>query len=126
MTPVTLPYPPSANRYWRHFRGRVVVSSAAKKYRKSAAELALAAGLTPLDGPVVVRLAVYRPARRGDLDNTLKVLLDSLRGAAYHDDAQIVRIEASRFEGPRNPRVEFSVEAIQTTHRQCDLWEAGE
>jgi len=104
----------------------MVVSSAAKKYRKSASELAHAAGLRPLAGPVVVRLAVYRPSRRGDLDNSLKIILDSLRGVAYHDDAQIVRIEASRFDAKHNPRVELQVEAVKTPERQHGLWEASE
>lgn len=111
---VTLPYPPSANRYWRMWKNRMVVSTEARKYKRCAAELALASGMKPLSGDVVVRLAVYRPARRGDLDNVQKVLLDSVRGIAFHDDSQVVRIEASRFEDKDNPRVEFEVEQAGT------------
>lgn len=111
---VTLPYPPSSNRYWRMVKGRMIVSAEARKYRQCAADLALASGMKSLSGEVVVRLAVYRPARRGDLDNTLKVLLDSMRGVAYPDDSRIVRLEASRFDDKANPRVEFEVEPADT------------
>jgi Holliday junction resolvase RusA-like endonuclease len=66
-------------------------------------------GRTPLKGEVSVQLAVYRPQRRGDLDNTLKVVLDSLRGIAYVDDSQIVQILARRYDDKERPRVELIV-----------------
>jgi len=37
-----------------------------------------------------------RPTKRPDLDNIVKLVLDGLNGVAYHDDAQIVAIHASR------------------------------
>jgi Holliday junction resolvase RusA-like endonuclease len=54
---------------------------------------------------------VFRPARRGDLDNTLKSILDSLTGIAWDDDSQVRCIYAERREDKVNPRVE--VEIIQ-------------
>lgn len=122
MAQVILPYPPSSNRYWRVFRGRPVVSSEARAYRQQAAALAVAAGVTPITGPVAVRLEVYRPARRGDLDNSLKVLLDSLRGVAYHDDSQIVQLTATRHEDPRNGRVVVSIEPAARETSQSVLF----
>lgn len=104
---VWLPYPPSGNRYWRHVGARVVVSKEAREYRKKVAQLLV--GAQPLDGDVGVAVLVYRPARRGDLDNTLKVLLDSVRGFAYADDSQIVSIQAQRFDGIGEPGVKFIV-----------------
>lgn len=106
---LTLPYPPSANRYWRSFRGRVVKSAAAKAYQ---AGVRLTHRADPVTGPVAVSLAVYRPARRGDLDNSIKVLLDALKGVAFVDDAQVVAIYATRFDDKARPRVEVVVDEV--------------
>ncbi len=62
-------------------------------------------------GPVSVNVRVYRPARRGDLDNCLKVLLDALKGIAFVDDSQVVHIHARRYEDKANPRAEVTVSA---------------
>lgn len=99
---IALPYPVSANRYWRHNRGRVMRSEAAEAYRRTVAAAAWVAGWRVLDGPVAVRL-VLRPRAtqsgaasrvRLDLDNCLKVVLDALNGVAYRDDGQIVHLVA--------------------------------
>jgi Holliday junction resolvase RusA-like endonuclease len=103
----TLPYPPSANRYWRHVGHRVVTSAEARAYRRDVGLLLVR--VKPIDGQIIVRLDVFRPARRGDLDNSAKVLLDSLRGIAYHDDSQIVELHMRRFEDKERPRVEVEV-----------------
>lgn len=101
-----LPYPPSANRYWRKARGMVYVSAEAKAYKKAVSS---SMPKTPFAGPVSVTIDVYRPARRGDLDNCIKILLDSLNGIAYADDQQIIEIHAERFEDKKNPRVEVTI-----------------
>lgn len=119
---IELPYPPSSNRYWRVWHGRMVVSSEARAYRKLAAALALAAGVRPLAGPVAVRLDVFRPARRGDLDNSLKVLLDSLRGVAYQDDSQIVSLTAVRHDDHNRGRVIVSIEPAARETSQSVLF----
>lgn len=106
---ITLPLPPSANRYWRNFRGRTVVSAEAKAYKEQAAWLARAAGMELIEGDVSVTMRIYRAAKRGDTDNFLKVGLDSLNGIAYSDDSQIVRIVAERYDDKKNPRVEVEV-----------------
>jgi len=105
----TLPYPPSANRYWRNYRGIMVTSPQALEYKANARRIASGSGCTAIIEPVHVQVDVYRPAKRGDLDNTLKVLLDSLNGIAYVDDSQIVQITARRFEDKKNPRAEVVV-----------------
>lgn len=106
---VVFPYPPSANAYWRHNRGRTHVSDEARKYRNAVKLMALAAGWRPQEGECSVVVDVYRPQRRGDLDNTLKVLLDALRGAAYRDDSQVKTISASRHDDKARPRAEVSI-----------------
>lgn len=94
---IKLPFPPSANRYWRVFRGRAVKSPEARQYQANVR--ALATGHRPLTGRVSVELRFIRPARRGDLDNRLKVLLDALKGVAYLDDKQVTRILAEQVDG---------------------------
>lgn len=105
-----LPVPPSANRYWRVWRGRAVRSREATAYI-ALVRVALR-GMAPATGPVRVTIGWFRGARRGDLDNRLKVALDALRGLAFVDDRQVVALSAWREEAPADPRLEVTVEAI--------------
>src|SRR5690606_2715083 len=107
---LVLPYPPSANRYWRHVGRNVVVRAEARKYRQGVKLRALTAGIRPLAGELVVSAGVYRPQRRGDLDNTLKVVFDALNGVAWGDDSQVIEVHARRYDDRANPRIELSVE----------------
>lgn len=85
-----LPYPPSANRYWRVFRGRAVKSPEARAYQANVQKQAQS---QRFEGPVAVKIHAWKPSRRGDLDNLLKVALDALSGVAYDDDSQIAELE---------------------------------
>lgn len=105
--------PPSLNAYYRTWKGRILISKEGRGYR---AKVALAAiGTRPLQGPVAVTARLYRPARRGDLDNSLKALFDSLNGVAWVDDAQVVELHALRRDDKTRPRVEVVVNALMTT-----------
>lgn len=94
---LTLPYPVSTNVMWRHFRGRPVLSAKGREYKALAAQLAMDAGITPIDGDVRLEVVLHakktkkptgkRP-RCIDLSNSLKVAEDSLIGIAFTDDAQ--------------------------------------
>lgn len=112
MKPLILPYPPTMNLMWRKTRnGRTYLTHEARHYKANTALLARAHGLRPIDGEVSLTINLYRPARRGDLDNSLKVMIDALKGVAFSDDSQVRRIEAERFEDKANPRVEVVVSA---------------
>jgi crossover junction endodeoxyribonuclease RusA len=102
---ITLPVPPSANNYWRHDRGRTHRTHEADQYRRTVSLLCSIEGIEPYAGNVCLSIDVYRPAKRGDLDNFLKVAIDSLRGYAYVDDNQIVELHAGRFDDKADPRV---------------------
>lgn len=108
---LTLPYPPSTNKLYRVVNGRPIISSQGRAYKSAASSIAIASGMRPIESDVSVTLDVYRPAKRGDLDNTMKCLLDSLRGIAWHDDKQITHIEARRHDDKLNPRVEIRIRA---------------
>lgn len=114
---ITLPLPPSANNYWRVFRGVTVVSPEARTYKANvkfrAMQQAADGRVCPLAGEVVANVVVYRKRRVGDLDNFLKVLLDSLKGVAFEDDSQVVEIHARREDDPSNPRVVVQVEEVR-------------
>jgi crossover junction endodeoxyribonuclease RusA len=111
MTTIELPYPPSSNRYWRVFRGHPVKSDEARNYQTQAGWLAKAAGVhDPLSGAVALSIWLYRPRKTGDLDNRLKVLIDSLNGVAWNDDKQVVEIHAYLRDDKQNPRAIIGIE----------------
>lgn len=101
---MTLPIPPSANRYWRSYGGHVVVSSEARDYKAAVRYSTL--GVRPFDGLVAVNVTVFRERKAGDLDNYLKILLDALKGVLYDDDSAVVEIHAFREDDKSHPRVE--------------------
>lgn len=111
---LTLPYPPSANNYWRSIviKGavRVLLSSEARKYK--AHVQGLAGRYELLTGPIGIVVRIYRPKRIGDLGNRIKVLEDALQGVLFGNDSQIERIEATRHEDKANPRAEVAVWAL--------------
>lgn len=116
---LTLPFPPSANEYWKPAPGRgPVPSTEAKRYKAAVAKLAAAHGLLPLAGPVSVTLTAYRPRRSGDLDNMLKVMNDALNEVAWLDDDQVVHISATRADDAANPRVELHATAERFATRE--------
>ena len=110
---LVLPMAPSANRYWRNFRGITVISEEAKAYKAGAAESAKSQGAVVFDCPVSVSVWVYRGRKAGDLDNRLKVVLDALQGICYADDNQIVELHAYRHDDKGNARIEVEVEAAK-------------
>lgn len=99
-----LGYPPSANRYWRHDRGIIHRSAEAEEYIRGVQLICMAERITPFAGDVCLSVDFHRPAKRGDLDNLLKVTIDALRGFAYLDDKQITEIHAMRHEDKHEPR----------------------
>jgi len=114
MNPLKLPYPPSANRYWRRAGNHIHKSTEARQYQAAAAMTARLAGIPKLAGDVSVTLNVHRPARRGDLDNSIKVVLDAIKGIAFEDDKQVSEIHAYRHEAPKTDGwVTIQVEATK-------------
>jgi crossover junction endodeoxyribonuclease RusA len=114
---ITLPYPPSVNRYWRSIgRGRVIISREGRSYRREVGYIVVDRHDGELPEPTEARLKVTIKAfmpdrRRRDLDNVLKATLDSLQnGGIFKDDEQIddLRIIRSGIEPPG--RLEIAIE----------------
>ena len=112
-----LPYPVSANRYWRTFvakrqqRAITFVSEEAKAFKQECAWRAKAAGCRPASGLVELRVVLI-PKNRVcmDLDNALKVTIDALKGIVYADDAQVFKITAVRRDpDPTGARLEVEI-----------------
>lgn len=85
----------------------------------------------PLLGPLSVSLTFYRPVQKSisqtererrlsnqskpvvkpDTDNYIKATLDALNGILWHDDAQIVKIEAEK-KYSDHPKITVSVKPV--------------
>ena len=109
---LTLPEPPSANRYWRHARGRTYRSAEANAYRDTILTHCWARSIPFPSGPIRVTATWYRSRRAGDLDNRWKVLGDALNGVLWTDDQQIVELHLYRKDAPKAGRIELIVEAV--------------
>lgn len=98
MIEITLPWPPSVNRYYRTFRGRMIISKEGREYRKAVQTIEG----EKFQGLVAVEIEAHRPDnRRRDLDNTLKAALDALTHAGlWNDDAQIADLRIYWAERP--------------------------
>ena len=112
---LTLPWPPSTNHYWRHFRGRTVISQEGRTFRANVCAL-LAGGNGPRKPPAGGRIALAMDAfppdrRRRDLDNLQKPTLDALQHAGvYEDDSQIDLLVTRRREVVPGGRVEICLD----------------
>lgn len=124
MLELKLPYPISANLYWRtympkgHKRPITTLSADAKAYKDHVKRVAAAMGISDvISGRVELDIALFperpkdweRRAKKDpkgwddsvrciDLDNALKVTIDALKGVVYKDDKQVRRIIAQRAE----------------------------
>ena len=142
MIELTLPYPISANRYWRSFTPRgasrpvVTLSEQALEYKAEVALLIRLAGvLRPVGGRVKVEIELYphRPqdwAKRSkkdpeawdddvmclDLDNANKVLFDAIKGLAIEDDKWVREIHSRRMEPDGVGRVVLRITSLATVH----------
>lgn len=146
---LTLPYPISANRYWRPVRIgahiTIVPTKEAKLYRARVESIAVAAGVRrPIFGRVQIDVRLYpnrpqdwqkRMRTNGatwddtvqciDLDNANKVLLDSLKGIAIEDDKWVRKIVAERMEPDGEARVVVTITPICVERPQVNLFEVA-
>ena len=103
MIRLILPWPPSANHYWRLGNGHFHISAEGRAYKLKVAGVIAAAGVKPLEGDVKLTLDAYPPDRRKrDIDNLQKSVCDSVcqrhgHYGLYHDDSQIKRLESTMY-----------------------------
>jgi crossover junction endodeoxyribonuclease RusA len=105
---LTLPVPPSANRYWKTTsRGKIYETDEAKAYKQDV--YYQTRHIKKLSGEICVNFTVFRPRQVGDLDNYQKIMFDALQGIAFDNDNQIIEIHAFRKNDKHNPRVEVLI-----------------
>ena len=109
-TRIVLPYPPSINQYYIHaIGGKVILSPEGRAYRDEAKWRANLAVDYIFHCEIGMEVKLYRPVKRGDIDNPLKALIDSLNGIAYDDDRQIIELHVYRFDDKQHPRAEVTI-----------------
>ena len=123
MVNLTLPYPPSMNHYWRHFRGHTVISREGRTFRTNVCALLGGGGprKPPSGGRIALCMDAFPPdRRRRDLDNLQKPTLDALEHAGiYEDDSQIDLLITRRRERAVPPRVEIALTELPLS--RCPL-----
>lgn len=130
----TLPWPPSANTYWRHIilggkhkkaRAHTLISEGGRDYRVRVME-AISAQKVPLralKGRLAIHVVAYPPdRRRRDLSNLWKGMLDAIvLAGVIADDGDTDRELIER--GPARPGglIEFNVSEIAHEPRPIEL-----
>lgn len=103
MPQLTLPYPPSTNRIWRHAGNRTFKNPKAKEYQQDVAMRAMVAGVKLLTGDIHLDVTLHprkpqrqtgKRIRRIDLTNSVKCVEDALNGIAWNDDYQTFELSA--------------------------------
>ena len=111
---LTLPWPPSVNRYWRNVKGRTITSADGRRYRE---EVMWKAGAAhgKFTTPVSVEIMAWYPdKRRRDIDNVLKAPLDALTHAGVWSDDSLIKSLSIRKAGysQREPRLEIEIKEL--------------
>lgn len=101
---LTLPYPPSVNKYWRRSGNRTHISPGGEAFRKQVAEACLEAHVGRLEGKLAIQMVLCSGDKRHrDIDNYSKATLDALQHCGvYGNDNQIVDMRVIR--GPADDR----------------------
>ncbi len=106
---LTLPLPPTANKYYRRVGRRTLISADGRAFKKHCGILAAGQIAEPLTGPVEITGTIYMARRGCDLDNRIKPLLDGIEGHAFANDGQVVRLDLRKALDHGNPRVEITI-----------------
>lgn len=116
MIALSLPWPPSANTYYRSVMGRVLISKEGRQYRQTVQATALEqrVGGFIAEARVSVRVHAFPPdRRRRDLDNMLKPMLDAMTHAGlWVDDSQIDELSIRRADVQKDGRMFIEVVEI--------------
>ncbi|MEB7541655.1 crossover junction endodeoxyribonuclease RusA [Enterobacter huaxiensis] len=114
---ITLPWPPSNNRYYRHNRGRTHISADGVAYRYAVASVIRSARLNiRTAAPLKIRIECHMPdRRRRDLDNLQKAAFDALTKAGFWlDDCQVVDYRVVRMPAVKGGKLELTITELET------------
>lgn len=137
-----LPYPVSANMYWRHVPNKRTgltmhfLSDEAKVYKEAVAWLGKAAGFRdPSEKDIEIRSITLVPrthnaegkriGARMDLGNCWKIAEDALQGVVYVNDRQIKRIGCVQYGEPTRDGA-LIIEVAEFQHAALPLFAEAE
>ena len=125
MLTLDLPFPVSANQYWMIAGRKLIKTKVARSYIREVTlywlnEKAKGAQAFGEDETLALAVALHYPVRRGpdcDVDNCLKVLVDSLETAGvFQNDNQIRHIQITREEAK-----DKTIGGVRVSIRSCPL-----
>ena len=108
-----MPWPPSLNRYYRTWRGRILISKAGRLYREEVIKLVRDADLDfGISCDIKVSIGLAPPKNNGwDIDNYTKGLFDALTHAGvWKDDKLIVKMAIEKLPKYAMGEVYISIE----------------
>ncbi|AVO24037.1 holliday junction resolvase / crossover junction endodeoxyribonuclease [Xanthomonas phage XPP8] len=120
---LTLPWPPTLNSIWRAVHGRIVLSAAARDYKRAVAKLLpVGKAAAPLTGRLMVWVTLFPPstmgARKWDVANREKIMIDCLTDQRiWLDDSQIDALVLLRGEADGVGRAEVTIQTITDDNR---------
>jgi crossover junction endodeoxyribonuclease RusA len=127
----TLPYPPTVNRYWRYWNGKVLISREGRDYSEAVGRVKLmeksSQATNFVDSSVRLRafLEVRCPDKRErDLDNVQKAIFDAMQKAGYFlNDSQFDELLVIRGEIKKPGEIYVEIAEIPFKERLKNKWE---
>ena len=102
--------PVSVNHAYRAYRGRVVLSAKAREFKQHVLDC-LPEDYIKIMGKVRLEVKfMFKDKRKRDIDNYLKVLLDSIKGVLFEDDDQIYELKVVKAIGCEREGIELRLE----------------
>lgn len=102
-------------------QGRRFLTKEGKEYKELIGWEATMAGAfyTP---PIEVKLIFYfKDNRKRDVDNFIKLVLDSLSGIIYKDDSDVTAIYARKAVDKNNPRISITIRKLKELHPDGEI-----
>jgi crossover junction endodeoxyribonuclease RusA len=87
--------PPSGNTYYRKFHNHMVLSKKGREFKQNMQQRCK--GMPKILGPVALNIKFkFKDARRRDIDNYFKALLDAFKDNLFEDDCMVRELVASK------------------------------
>ena len=125
---LTLSWPPTVNKYWRHVlingHVRTLISAEGRQYKRRVVQEVLSqCKPKTIMGRVRLDIVLYPPDRRKlDIDNRLKALCDAITDAhVWRDDEQIDEIHMVRGTVKSGGSVRVWIEELEPKQAQGKL-----
>jgi crossover junction endodeoxyribonuclease RusA len=120
MIELSLPWPPTGNKYYRRHQGRILISRDGRAYQRRVKDEVMVQRVPAIIDQSVrleVEILAFPPDRRKrDLDNLSKAIQDSLEAAGViPDDEQIDDLRICRMASERPGRVQVHIKPLEVS-----------